>query len=114
MIEDLAAELVAEYDLLLRAHETVVAAAHHEVVPVVAVVACVKVRAAYSAAEDAEQDLALLRDRIRPLDDLQFGVLADDGLHLVLPLPGPAVATSSAGAFPRYCLTVTSDLRLTT
>ena len=59
VLDDLAAELVADDDLLVGAHEVVVAGLRDHVGELVAVVARVQVRAADAAAQHVEQHLAL-------------------------------------------------------
>jgi hypothetical protein len=81
VVEHFAAELVAEDDRLVRAHEVGVTGLGHHVGELVAVVAGVQVRAADAAAQDVDEQLALRRRWGRLVDDLEFGVGASDGFH---------------------------------
>ena len=81
VLGDLAAELVAEDDPLVRAAEPVVAAAHRHLGPVVGAVTRVEIRPADPAAQCLQPGLALARDRVVELGDLELGVRAHDGLH---------------------------------
>ena len=81
VIGDLAAELVPEDDLLVGAHEPVVAGLDHEIGELVAVVARVEVRAADAAAQDLDRDLALCGLGVREVDDLKLRTFASDRPH---------------------------------
>ena len=81
VLGDLPAELVTEDDLLVRAHEVLVARLDHHVGELVAVMARVEVRAADAAAKDVDQKLALAGHRRLALDDRELGLVAADRLH---------------------------------
>lgn len=81
VVDDDAAELVAEDDLLVRAHHPRVAELADHVGDLVGVPAGVEVGAADAAAGDVDQQLALARPRRLALDDRELGVFADDGFH---------------------------------
>ena len=72
---------MTEHDLLIGAHEAVVAGLGEDVGLLVGVVAGVQVGPADPTAPDVEQDLSLARSGCRKVDDLKLGVLAGDGLH---------------------------------
>jgi hypothetical protein len=88
VIDDLAAELVSEHDVLIRSHEGVVARFGHHVGEFVAVVARMQVRSADATLEHVEQQLPLGRCRSRLVDDLELRVGTGHGLHLAVPLIG--------------------------
>ena len=81
VVGDLAAELVAEHDPLIGAHEAVVAGLGEHVGRLVGVVAGVEVGAADPAAQDVEQHLPLARLGRWQVDQLELRVLAGDRLH---------------------------------
>ena len=85
VVDDLAAELVSEHDLLIRSHERVVARLGHHVGELVAVAARMQVRAADATPQDVDQHLALGRRRGGPIDDLQLFVGAGDRPHVAEP-----------------------------
>ena len=79
----LAGELVAEHDRLGRPAEARVPRLLGQVGPGVESVAGVQVGAADAAARHRQTDLPAPRGRLGPLDDVELGVLAHDGLHRV-------------------------------
>ncbi len=101
VVDDLAAELVAEDDLLGRAADALIATPGGDIGPVVAAVLGVEVRAADATAQDAQANLSLGRDWLGELVDPQCIVLADNGPHGRRAHRG--VVVSSAGSFgPEY------------
>src|SRR5262249_43168903 len=80
-LQHLAAELVAEHHLVLRRHEPLEVRLQHQTVPMVAVLARVKIGTANAAAQHVEQDLSLPRLGIGSVDEFENGIPARHRLH---------------------------------